>query len=57
VPKTAGEDVAPEIEPHSSWVSRSEFQHSDTALPDWSVVVVVVRAAGVEEARFVSFED
>jgi len=59
VPKPAGEDVAPEIEPHSSWVRRSEFQHSDTALPDWSVVVVVVvvRAAEVEEARFVSFED
>jgi hypothetical protein len=52
--KPVGDDDIPEIEPHGSWVRRSEFQHSDTTPPDWSVVVVL--EVWVEEARFVSLE-
>ena len=55
VAKPEREDGTDELEPHGTWVSRSEFQHSDTVPPYWSVVVVLVVWA--EETRFVSFED
>jgi hypothetical protein len=55
VTKLGGGDGTDELELHNFWVSRSEFQHSDTALPDWSVVALL--AVWAEETRFVSLED